>query len=105
MVGHGERAGRRWRIAFASVVLSFAGPTIAEPCGAIFVKHEPDAAERQIDRQPPAQVAATAARILRGTRSDGSCGGIGFLEIEITGAKDDRTPREELGYRFALVAA
>jgi hypothetical protein len=62
------------------------------------VKHEPDAAERQIDRQPPAQVAGTVAPVLRGRRTGSSCDDTGSIVIEITGANDDRTPSERIGY-------
>jgi hypothetical protein len=90
MLEHGERAGR-WRIVVAAALLCLAGLSVAEPCSLLLVKHEPDAAERQIDRQPPAQVAGNVARVLRGRRLGSSCNDTSLIEIEITGAKDDCT--------------
>jgi hypothetical protein len=85
------------------------GPSVAEACSGVVEKHELDAAEQQIDRQPPAaaQVPADVVRVLRrGMRGDGdsSCGGIGLIQIVFTGAKDDRTPRGRIGYLITHVA-
>jgi hypothetical protein len=80
---------------------------VAEACSGVVQKHELDAAERQIDRQPPAaaQVPADVVRVLlRGIKSDTSCAGLGLIQIRFTGAKDDRTPREKIGYLIAHVA-
>jgi hypothetical protein len=103
MIEHGERAGR-WRIVVGAALLCLAGSSVAEPCSVVIVKHEPDAAERQTDRQPPAQVTGNVVRVLRGTRAGTSCDNTGLIVIEITGAKDDRTPREKIGYRITHVA-
>ena len=107
MPEHGERAGRMWRIVVAAALVCLAGPSVAEPCGVLVLKHELDAAEQQIDRQrpAPAQVAGDVVRVLRrGTRSDSSCDSIGLIHIEFTSPKDDRTPRERIGYRITHVA-
>jgi hypothetical protein len=96
-----------WRIVVAAVLACLSGPSVAEACSSVVQKHELDAAEQQIDRQPPAaaQVPADVVRVLRrGIRSDTSCAGIGLIQIAFTGAKDDRTPRERIGYLITLVA-
>ena len=104
---HGERAGR-WRIVVAAALLCFAGPSVAEPCGVLVAKHEPNPAERELDRQPPAPVTGNVALVVRGRRVDSavrsSCEGMGSIAIDITGAKDDRTPPERIGYRITHVA-
>jgi hypothetical protein len=98
-----------WKIvvAAAAAVVCLGGPSVAEACAVAVERHQLDAAEQQIDRQPPApaQVPADVVRVLRrGTRSDSSCDSIGLIEIEFTGAKDDRTPRERIGYLITHVA-
>jgi hypothetical protein len=102
MRGHGAQAGGRSRVVVAAVLLCLAAPAVAEPCAALMVKHKLDAAERQIDRQSPAQATASV-RIDRGIRTGGNCDDTGWLLIEIRGANDDRTPPAKLGYRIALV--
>ena len=104
-----RKAGGRWRIVVAAALACLSGPSVVEACSSVVEKHELDAAEQQIDRQPPAaaQVPADVVRVLRrGMRSDGdsSCGGIGSIQIAFTGAKDDRTPRERIGYLITHVA-
>jgi hypothetical protein len=96
-----------WRIVVAAAVVCLGGPSFAEACSSVYQRHELDAAEQQIDRQPPApaQVPADVVRVLRrGTRSDSSCANIGLIQIAFTGAKDDRTPRERIGYLITHVA-
>jgi hypothetical protein len=98
-----------WRIVVAAALACLLGPSLAEACSGVVEKHELDAAEQQIDRQPPAaaQVPADVVRVLRrGMRGDGdsSCGGIGLIQIVFTGAKDDRTPRGRIGYLITHVA-
>ena len=103
------RKAGMWRIVVAAALACLSGPSVAEACSSVVEKHELDAAEQQIDRQPPgaAQVPADVVRVLRrGMRSDGdsSCGGIGTIQIVFTGAKDDRTPRGRIGYLITHVA-
>ena len=96
-----------WRIVVAAAVVCLADSSVAEACGVVYQRHELDAAEQQIDRQPPApaQVPADVVRVLRrGTKSDSSCDSIGLIQIEFTSAKDDRTPRARIGYRITHVA-
>jgi hypothetical protein len=92
------------RIVVAAAVVCLAGPSVAEACSVAIERHQVDAAERQIDGQPPAQVAGSVVRVLRGREADTSCADTGLIEIHITGAKDDRTPRERIGYRITHVA-
>jgi hypothetical protein len=102
-----RKAGGMWRIVVAAVLACLSGPSVAEACSSVVETHELDAAEQQIDRQPPAaaQVPADVVRVLRrGIRSDTSCAGIGLIQIAFTGAKDDRTPRERIGYLIRHVA-
>lgn len=102
-----RKAGGMCRIVVAAALAYLSGPSVAEACSSVYRKHELDAAEQQIDRQPPAaaQVADDVVRVLRrGIRADTSCANIGLIEIAFTGAKDDRTPRERIGYRITHVA-
>ena len=102
-----RKVGGRWRIVVAAALACLLGPSVAEACSSVVEKHELDAAEQQIDRQPPAaaQVPADVVRVLRrGIRADTSCAGIGLIQIAFTGAKDDRTPRERIGYLITHVA-
>ena len=102
-----RKAGGMWRIVVAAALACLSGPSVAEACSSVYEKHELDAAEQQIDRQPPtaAQVPADVVRVLRrGIRSDTSCAGIGLIQIVFTGAKDDRTPRGRIGYLITHVA-
>ena len=102
-----RKAGGKWRFVVAAALACLSGPSVAEACSSVYRGHELDAAERQIDRQPPtaAQVPADVVRVLRrGIRADTSCAGIGLIQIAFTGAKDDRTPRGRIGYRITHVA-
>lgn len=102
-----RKAGGMWRIVVAAALACLSGPSVAEACSSVYRGHELDAAEQQIDRQPPAaaQVPADVVRVLRrGIRSDSSCANMGLVQIAFKGAKDDRTPRERIGYRIKHVA-
>ena len=102
-----RKAGGLRRTVVAAALACLAGPSVAEACGVIVEKHEVDAAERQIDRQPPApaQVAGDVVRVVRrGMRSGTSCDDTGLIHIDFTSARDDRTPRERIGYRITHVA-
>jgi hypothetical protein len=102
-----RKASGRWRIVVAAALACLSGPSVAEACSSVVATHELDAAQQQIDRQPPAaaQVPADVVRVLRrGIKSDSSCAGIGLIQITFTGAKDDRTPRERIGYLITHVA-
>lgn len=94
-----------WRIVVAAAVVCLPGPSVAEACGSVYQRHELDAAEQRIDRQPPAPAQGPVVRVLRrGMRSDSSCANVGLIQVAFTGAKDDRTPRERIGYLITHVA-
>lgn len=93
-----------WRIAVAGTFLCLAAPGLAEPCSTVFQKHELDAVEQKIDKQPPVQVEARIVSVVRGRAPGGSsCDDIGVIVIELVRVDDDRTPREKLGYRITHV--
>jgi hypothetical protein len=84
--------------------LCLAAPGLAEPCSTVFQKHELDAVEQKIDKQPPVQVEARIVSVVRGSAPSGSsCDDIGVIVIELVRVGDDRTPREKLGYRITHV--
>ena len=97
----------------AGTFLCLAGPGFAAPepaqrvngpCINLIPKHELDAVEQKIDRQPPVQVEARVASVRRGKPLDESvCDDRGFIVIELVRVDDDRTPREKLGYRITRV--
>jgi hypothetical protein len=95
-----------WKPAVVCALVCLCGDETAESCSFALTQHETDAAEQKLDRQPPDRVEATVVRIMRG-RAPGpestSCDDIGVIEIELRRFEDDRTPRQRLGYRLALV--
>ncbi len=88
-----------------SCVLPHRGSPSRAAVRAISQKHELDAVEQKIDRQPPVQVEARVVSVVRGRAPGGSsCDDIGVIVIELVRpVDDDRTPREKLGYRITHV--
>lgn len=64
--------------------------------------HELDPAEVGVDVTPPTPPRAVATVTRSETTNSAQCGGFGTITLTIVDAADDRTPREELGFRVVI---
>ena len=91
---------RRWTFAFGLVAAAFAGEQGAAACSVAWLQHELDPQAQAPDKIAPKAVTRASAVVTRRGRggSIGSCDDLGFIELTLGGATDDRTPVEKLGY-------
>lgn len=85
----------------------------AEACRAPgLIEHEIDPAEQAIDKEPPGRVETVGVSVHRGKGPEGSgcnrrgstsCDDIGSIALIPTPPSDNRTPKEELGYRVRFI--
>lgn len=76
------------------------------------VEHEIDPAEQAIDKEPPGRVETVGVSVTRGKGPEGSgctrrgsssCDDIGWITLIPAPPSDNRTPKEELGYRLRFI--
>ena len=95
---------RRWPAALGLIAATVVGEEAATACSVAWLQHELDPQAQATDKVAPKAVTRASAVVTKRGRggSIGSCDDLGFIELTLGGATDDRTPPDKLGYLLQL---